>query len=88
MAFHLPLKIEITATPAKYLDRLDRQTKDRIKDKLLAIANDPLNARLSLPLANSHQRRARVGDYRILFELSETTLLVAKIGPRGQIYRD
>lgn len=87
MAFHLPLRIELTGTPLRYINSLDAPTRERIKAKLLAIAADPLNARLSLPLTNVNQRRTRVGNLRVLFELSDTTLTVADAGPRGQIYR-
>jgi len=29
----------------------------------------------------------RVGDWRIIFEETETELIVTKIGPRGGVYR-
>ncbi len=31
--------------------------------------------------------RIRVGRYRILFKKIESTLLIAKIGPRGDFYK-
>jgi len=83
----LALKIEITATPFKYLKSLDKPTRKRITEKLNALAEDPTNIRLSLPLSSSEKRRARVGSYRILFTIDGDTLTVSDIGPRGQIYR-
>jgi mRNA interferase RelE/StbE len=30
--------------------------------------------------------RMRVGDFRVIFEATETTIIVTKIGPRGDVY--
>ena len=37
-------------------------------------------------LAGSPAKRLRVGDFRVLFEESETTVTITKIGPRADIY--
>jgi mRNA-degrading endonuclease RelE of RelBE toxin-antitoxin system len=46
-----------------------------------------MDVRLSYPLTGSTKRSSRVGKYRILFEIDSDSLIVADIGPRGQIYR-
>jgi mRNA-degrading endonuclease RelE of RelBE toxin-antitoxin system len=81
------LQIELTGTPLRYLESLDRPTRERIKAKLEAIATDPTDVRLSYPLVGVDKRSTRVGKYRVLFQISDTTLTVSDIGPRGQIYR-
>ena len=83
----MALEIKITATPSKYLASLDKPTRKRISDKLQAIAENPNDVRLSYPLASTTKRSSRVGGYRILFEIAGNQLIVADIGPRGQIYR-
>lgn len=83
----MALQIRILATALKYFENLDKPTKKRIQDKLDAIAASPYAPRLSKPLTNSRLRTARVGDYRIIFEIDDRFLLVSDIGPRGQIYR-
>jgi len=83
----LALKIQITATPLKYLKSLDKPTRQRIQAKLQDIAENPNDARLSYPLTASDKRSTRVGPYRILFFVDAEILEVADIGPRGQIYR-
>jgi len=83
----LALKVQLAGTAFKYLSSLDKPTRARIKDKLEAIAEDPLDPRLSKPLTASTKRCTRVGSYRVLFQIDEATLFVADIGPRGQIYR-
>lgn len=83
----MALKIEIAKNASKYLQSLDKPTRERIHEKLLEIAEAPTDARLSKPLVSVGQRSARVGSYRILFTIEEHSLFVAAIGPRGQIYR-
>ncbi len=84
----MDLRIQITSTPAKYLERLDKPTRERIHEKLKAIAADPTNIRLSYPLVGAEKRSTRVGRYRVLFEIDGDALIVSDIGPRGQVYRN
>lgn len=83
-----PLQIKLERDAAKYLEDLGQTTKQRMKDKLQELAADPFNIRTSKPLKQSTKRAARVGSYRILFTVEGDVLLVAAIGPRGQIYRN
>lgn len=83
----MALEVKLTATASKYFESLDKSTKKRIQEKLNAIAASPSDPRLSKPLVNASQRTARVGDYRILFEIEDPLLIVSNIGPRGRIYR-
>lgn len=81
-------RVKITKTPQKYLDSLDKPTRKRIVDKIMAIAENPTDVRLSYPLSGNRKRRSsRVGGFRILFEATSEELIVVDIGPRGQIYR-
>ena len=83
----LPLEIVLTKNAAKSLDALDVPTRKRIKDKIEAVAADPLNPRNSYPLQGTDKRSARVGSYRILLLIQEPNLLVVDIESRGQVYR-
>jgi mRNA-degrading endonuclease RelE of RelBE toxin-antitoxin system len=59
-----PYASSLTGTPYKYLESLDRPTRERIRSKLLAIAESPFDARrLSKPLVNQNKRSSRVGTY-------------------------
>jgi mRNA-degrading endonuclease RelE of RelBE toxin-antitoxin system len=84
----VPLKIQVTKTPHKYFEKLDKPTQNRIREKLKSIADNPADSRLSYPLENSEKRSARVGKYRILFTIDNDTLTVADIDSRGQVYRN
>jgi mRNA-degrading endonuclease RelE of RelBE toxin-antitoxin system len=82
------LNVRLTKTPARYLEALDKPTKRRIKEKLMAIAENPGDSRLSYPLEASEKRSSRVGKYRILFKIEGDDLIVADINSRGQVYRN
>lgn len=83
----MALEIKLTATAYKYLQSLDKPTKKRIQEKLNAIALALTEPRLSKPLIDISKRTARVGGYRIFFEIEGNMLIVSDIGPRGQIYK-
>lgn len=71
-----------------YLKRLDPTTRRRVLTRLDEVAVDPYGL-ASKALFGTPMRSARVGDYRILFEVDDVALeiLVGTIGPRGQVYR-
>lgn len=83
----MALTVKLSNSAAKYLAKLDKSTRRRITTRLNELANAPLDLRLSYPLKGASKRSSRVGDYRILFEIDQEILVVADIGPRGQIYR-
>jgi mRNA interferase RelE/StbE len=49
-------------------------------------AGDGAHANNVTRLVGSTAHRLRVGDYRMIFEESETELIVTRIGPRGDVY--
>jgi mRNA interferase RelE/StbE len=83
----LSLSIDLRGTPARYFDKLDKPTQRRIKKKLEQLANEPLSAAHSKPLHGFDKRTARVGEYRIIFQVVDEKLRVVDIGPRGDIYK-
>jgi len=83
----LPLEIVLTKGAAKSLESLDAPNRRRVKEKIDAVAADPLNPPNSYPLQGTEKRSARVGGYRILLLIHEPSLLVVDIESRGQVYR-
>jgi mRNA-degrading endonuclease RelE of RelBE toxin-antitoxin system len=70
------------------LERCDAPTRERLKQKLETLQADPFDAQNSKPLkGRREQRSCRVGGLRILFRVDGTDVIVAEIGPRGQIYK-
>ncbi len=75
-----------TADAAKSLRR-HANVAARIRGAVSDYAADPAAHTNNVTrLVGSSAKRMRVGDYRVIFEETETELLVTKIGPRGGIY--
>jgi len=80
--------VSLSGTAAKYLERCDAPTRDRLRQKLEKLKADPFDKQDSKPLrGRNDQRSARVGDLRILFRVEDAVIIVAEIGLRGDIYK-
>jgi mRNA interferase RelE/StbE len=74
---------------AKDLDRLNRETQQRMVRRLEQIGEAPQDPRFSSMLTNQGGlRRSRVGGWRIIFAVDEEgrTVDVVTIERRGQVY--
>jgi mRNA interferase RelE/StbE len=82
--------VELTSEAERDLERLDRTSERRIRERLKELAPDPYSPRLSKPLKMFPGiRSARVGDWRILYEIAEPEKLmrVTAVRPRREAYR-
>ena len=82
--------VELTAEAERDLNRLDRTAERRVRERLKELAPAPYSPRLSKPLKMfPGTRSARVGDWRILYEIAEEEGLirVTAIRPRREAYR-
>jgi mRNA interferase RelE/StbE len=86
-------RIELTATAAKQLGKLDRGEARRITSFLrerVASADNPRQAGKALtgPMLGAYWRY-RVGDYRVICEIQDGAflVLVIEIGHRRSVYR-
>jgi len=81
--------MEIGFTPAAWRDwqKLSKSTRNRLQAKLLFYARDPLRYAVKLTNSNVGQYRFRVGEYRIVFDLAESKIVVLAVGQRKEIYR-
>ena len=73
------------------LERLHPEARRRVVRRLEQLREDPFDARWSLPLTNAAGlRRARVGDYWIVFRVDRDShlLFIETLGPRGGAYGD
>ncbi len=78
----------LSGEAVKTLDRVDRPTEDRIRRRLRELEEKPHNH--GKPLKGLEGlRSSRVGDWWILYTISEERQPVYVIGirPRGQAYR-
>lgn len=82
-------EVRLSNRAAKDLDRLDRETQQRMVKRLEQIGEAPHNPRFSSMLTNQGGlRRSRVGDWRIIFAVDEErrSVDVVTIERRGQVY--
>ena len=80
------MKVVLEKKAAKYLESLDTVMKQRIKQALEDLAKEPPSGDI-VKLQGENGYRRRVGDYRIIFDITETEIIVYKIAPRGQVYK-
>jgi len=74
----------------KYLNSLSKETKERIRNFIeTRLAPFPYEAGDPLKGKWSGFRKARIGNYRIIYEIQEdvVVVLLIKIGHRKDIYR-
>jgi mRNA-degrading endonuclease RelE of RelBE toxin-antitoxin system len=74
----------------KTIGKLDRTTAGRIRDQLIKLAESSLDARISNQLKMAPERRyARVGDWRIIYEVNENQSIVevSAIQHRSRVYK-
>lgn len=83
-------KLELSAEFIKALRKLDRPAQQRIKDYLdgVVASGDPRSRGKGLTANFAGYWRYRVGDYRVIAEITDTTLTIVAIavGHRGNIY--
>ncbi len=75
---------------AKEFQRLPKTIKEKIKNKLLILQEDPNKLKNNIKLLNSDSKlkRLRVGDYRIIFKEEKKALiiLIIRIAHRKESY--
>ncbi len=82
-------EVQLTARANKQFRKIDKVQQKRINIKLLALSDNPRpNGVKKLSVVDGY--RIRVGDYRILYEISDKTIiiLVLDIDHRKQVYRN
>jgi mRNA interferase RelE/StbE len=85
-------KIEAKKRVLKTLRDLDRDRKNRIKEALLILSNDPLPfKKLDVIKLKGYENtyRIRIGGLRIVYEVNwdEKKIIIHFIGPREKAYK-
>ncbi len=83
------LRIEFKEKAAKELGSLPPQIRGRILEKLkfYSFQESPLKFAQKLTDFRFGEYRFRIGDYRILFDCQDNTIIILKIGHRKDIYK-
>jgi mRNA interferase RelE/StbE len=77
----------LTKNAARQLDRLNEPLKSRIIKALRKLETEPPQGDIK-KLEGQDGYRARIGGYRVLFDIEPDTVLVYKIAPRGEAYKE
>lgn len=82
--------IELSQKSSKFLDKLDKNLSERVKEKLRSLSGNPVpsDAKFITRENNDKVFRIRIGNYRALYKLKgkEKVILVAKIDKRPRVY--
>jgi mRNA interferase RelE/StbE len=78
----------LAAEAAREFDALDSSVRDRVEAALDRLSLDPLAVRNQIKrLKGDTAMRLRVGDWRIIFEISRSEIIVLAIAHRREVYR-
>lgn len=77
------MKIEFSKQATKQIERFDTPTRQRLKK---AIANIPQGDIKRLQGVKPVTFRLRVGDLRVLFEMTSKKIIIKNVLSRGQVY--
>ena len=81
-------KLLIASSAGKEIEALPKQDSRLIVAKITSLSNDPRPPRCE-KLSGRDQYRLRQGNYRILYEIQDLSLVVVvvKVGHRRDVYR-
>jgi len=82
-------KVLLTRAAERGLDALPKADLRRVRDKILALADDPHPPGSKKLRGEDELYRIRSGDYRILYQIDagQLVVLVVDVGHRRDIYR-
>lgn len=80
-------KIVYTKTAFNDIQKLDQVVKKRIKKKIDEYIINPLESARKLLHPKIGSYRWRIGNYRVVFDISKTTIIILRVGHRREIYK-
>ena len=81
--------IKIREAALRFLQKMPRNEAERIRNKIHMLAANPYTPNNNVKaLSGRIGYRLRVGDWRVIYEIHDTVLVieVIKIGSRGDVY--
>ena len=83
--------VELSQKAQKFLDKLDKQIKERIEERLRKLGDEPVPSDAKFIFREDGDKvfRYRIGDYRALYKVKdkEKIVLIAKIDKRPKVYQ-
>lgn len=83
------MKLYFTGPALKDLEKLPKETKDRILKKLSFFISqeEPLKYAKAMVNNDFGQYRFRIGDYRVIFDIKREEILVLVVDHRKDVYK-
>ena len=81
------MKIEIRKSAIKDLKRIDIKAKDSIHAKIAELIGFPKISNIKKLTNFEPSYRLRIGDYRILFDILDDTIIVGRVLHRKESYK-
>ena len=74
----------------RQISKLPRIVRERIQQRIDALAEDPRPPGTKSLAGRSGFYRIRVGDYRVIYEIRDEllTVMVVRVGHRREVYRN
>lgn len=82
-----PCQLLYTRRALKDIESLDQLAKKRLAGKLAGFSKAPLRHSEKLMNSKLGEYRFRVGDYRVIFDLHGSQIVILRVGHRREIYR-
>ncbi len=84
----MTFKVLVGPKAAKTLRKMDRPTKNRIKDRILELKEQP--EKLGKRRTYSDYWSLRIGDYRAIYRIEnkDSRVIVIFVGHRSKVYDD
>jgi mRNA interferase RelE/StbE len=70
----------------KFLEKLDEDTRKRIKEKLRLLADNPFSLPYRKIKGRESTYRIRIGDYRVIYSVRGNEVRILKIDKRERVY--
>lgn len=80
-------KIIFAERAVRDIEKLDIVTKKRIGEKLKLFSFDPLTYAKKLINPKIGSYRFRIGNYRVIFDIVDDSIVILRMGHRNSIYK-
>ena len=82
-------EIQFKTSAWKAFGKLKGEARGRVAEAIMALAENPMPQNARKLSARGDFYRIRVGDYRVIYEIHENTLvvLILKVGHRRDVYK-
>lgn len=80
------MKISIRKSAIKDLRKVHKKTKERIHNTILNLKNFPNTSNIKKLTHFEPAYRLRIGDYRVLFDVADDTVVIGRVLHRKESY--